>query len=67
MTYFVDLRSHSVGGYVTTSPQIYESGGTGGIRELATLCAGRDILFVAHGFNVDRADGTNRLTQGERI
>jgi hypothetical protein len=63
MTLFLDFRSASVGGQAI-GPAVYESNGPDvntllPLRpdEIAWRFGGKDLLFVAHGFNVNRERG----------
>jgi hypothetical protein len=72
MTYFLDFRASAVGGGVNDAgPIFYQGDGTTAQPQwqliqgpqIATQVAGRSLLFAAHGFNVNRADGANELGQ----
>jgi hypothetical protein len=63
VTFFVDLRQWPVGGSLAASPTVYDDrDDTKGLGDLLSACAGREVLFVTHGFNVDRAGGIEHLT-----
>jgi hypothetical protein len=57
MDWFIDLRAHAHGGPVGT---LKITDGQGGLYETADLVAamqGRDVLLMAHGYNVNRPNG----------
>jgi Alpha/beta hydrolase of unknown function (DUF900) len=72
MTLYLSLRSQEVGGEVQ-DPVIYEGDGLTNPLQLTALSAtdvhlriaGRDVLFVAHGFNVSRSEGARSFAQLE--
>lgn len=68
MTWFLDLRSSSVGGIPAS--QVVLRQGTGqctNFGEFLELVRGRNVLFGTHGFNVDREDGITRLSGWESL
>jgi hypothetical protein len=70
MTFFLNFRSQSVGGGVI-EPRVLSGDGTAdepALRVIAdsmigSLVAGKNVLFVAHGFNVSYAAGARSLGQ----
>jgi hypothetical protein len=64
MTYFLDFRTRDIGG-AAVYPNLLEGDGTagpGGLQlitppSIPRVVAGRNLLFVAHGFNVSRPYG----------
>lgn len=72
MTYFLNLRSHAVGGWVDTSdvkiqldPPATAGGFTQNRVDLSKLRAdlrGQHVLIGVHGFNVDFASGVEHLS-----
>jgi esterase/lipase superfamily enzyme len=69
MTRYVSFRSDAVGGPVI-APLLLE-GGAGGLtrmseQQLAAAIAGKNLLFAAHGFNVNLATGVRQCEQLER-
>lgn len=68
MTLFLNFRSATVGGSVI-DPYVLEGDGTAiplqlrrlADNELSTRAAGKDILFAAHGFNVNYENGARSL------
>ncbi|WP_297840530.1 alpha/beta hydrolase [Pseudomonas sp.] len=68
MTWFLDLRSDSVGG--VTASQVIVRQGNGhypNFTELVAQAQGRDVLFATHGFNVNRVDGVASLSGWEQL
>ncbi len=72
MTYYLNFREAAVGGAVI-SPYVLVGDGMAkplalrAVRyeEIAGLVDGKDVLFVAHGFNVSYSDGAAELGQLE--
>ena len=70
MTYFVSLRSHSVGGPVIDAT-VFSGDGTISplavaavdLSQIPFLVAGKNVLFATHGFNVSRESGACSLTR----
>ena len=62
MTWFVDLRADGSGGGVALSPAVYQDGLLKTPEALQQECRNRDVLFVTHGFNVNREHGRQALT-----
>ena len=72
MTQFLDLRLQAVGGGLAATVGINQSlaGGVYQSLPLSDLLAsvrGRHVLLVAHGFNVNRADGIASLSKWESL
>jgi hypothetical protein len=72
MTQFLDLRLQAVGGGLAATVGINQSlaGGVYQSLPLSDLLAsvrGRHVLLVAHGFNVNRADGIASLSNWESL
>lgn len=66
MTPFLDLRVAPVGGELATSVAVCQKTDAGDyvsldLNQLLAAIAGRHVLIVSHGFNVNRADGIARL------
>jgi hypothetical protein len=66
MTSFLDLRATSVGGVAAPAPTPREGWTAITPAALDGHAHGRDLLLVAHGFNVNRADGINELSWWEQ-
>lgn len=72
MTAFLSLRSQAVGGSVV-DPRVLEDDGTTEAASfrlidfalLSTMAAGRNVVFVAHGFNVSMSEGARSLRRLE--
>ncbi len=63
MTLFIDLRASANGGIVADAATVWENGNLPvADREFAQRVYGRQVLFVMHGFNVDRASGVLSLS-----
>lgn len=73
MTYFINMRSHAVGGWVDTSqdvkvqlsPPATADGFNQPPVDLATFLSdirGQHVVIGTHGFNVDFVDGVNALS-----
>ena len=66
MTYFLNFRSWNTGGPVV-DPRLFEGDGTTNTLSLvpdiqiASIVAGKNILFATHGFNVSRSAGASSL------
>lgn len=68
MTYFLNFRTHNVGGAVI-DPTLWEGDGTTRAKQwqslsdtqIASLFRGSNILFATHGFNVSQKDGAVSL------
>ena len=68
MTYFLNFRSKGVGG-ATVDPYLLQGEGTSvppalsvvDPMQLPQILAGKNLLFTAHGFNVDYQDGACAL------
>jgi hypothetical protein len=78
MTYFINLRSHAVGGWVDTSedvkvqrsPPATAAGFTQPVVDRAkfvTDIRGRHVLIGTHGFNVDFVAGVTALSYWSRL
>lgn len=69
MTFFLNFRTHSVGGAVNTNPQLYEGLGDRAQSgwtlipqtQLRAMFAGKSVLFGVHGFNVTQSNGVVSL------
>lgn len=62
MDYFIDLRATGVGGIAAAEAAVYrKDGSVGSAAEFAQAIQGRDLVFATHGFNVNRAEGRNKL------
>ena len=73
MTLFLSVRTRDVGGPVRITPLLLEGDGDRPdalipVRDadIAPMLASRDLVFVTHGFNVDRINGTVSLGALER-
>jgi hypothetical protein len=67
MTQFLDLRIQPVGGGLATAVGINQGTAIGnytglGLGDLLTSIRGRHVLIATHGFNVNRSDGINCLS-----
>ena len=67
MTQFLDVRVQPVGGGLAALVNPYQTTAAGGyvslsLDDLLAAVRGRDVLIAAHGFNVNRADGINSLS-----
>ena len=72
MTQFLDLRLSPVGGGLATSVSINQSTPGGGyqslrLSDLQASIRGRHVLIATHGFNVNRADGVDCLSNWEGL
>ena len=72
MTRFLDLRLQSVGGGLAASVGIGQGTSLSNYRsldlnDLLDAVSGQHLLIVAHGFNVDRADGIACLSNWEGL
>lgn len=68
MTWFLDLRSSAVGGTLASQVSIRQGSSLlTGPYWLLEQIRGRDVLFVVHGFNVDRTEGIASLTGWEAL
>ena len=74
MTLFLDFRTDGVGGGILDEPRVLEGNGLVDPPELrylgqtlpAARIAGREVVFVTHGFNVSRREGVHALARLER-
>jgi len=63
MTLFVNLRASANGGIAASSASAWDDGSRAvSAADFANRVAGRDVLFVTHGFNVDQQDGIAALS-----
>lgn len=63
MTLFIDLRASANGGIVADEATVWENGSLPVSHdEFAKRVYGRQVLFVMHGFNVDRESGVASLS-----
>jgi hypothetical protein len=72
MTRFLDVRLAPVGGGLATSVATMQGTDIGnyqslGLPQLVAGIQGRHVLLVAHGFNVNRADGIQHLSNWETL
>jgi hypothetical protein len=70
MTWFLNLRTNTVGGEVRDAPQVLQTDPAASASTVAALtqaATGRDLVFVAHGFNVNQADGIAHLSNWEKL
>ena len=72
MTQFLDCRLSAVGGGLTASVSLCQGtsiGGYGGLslKALSSAIEGRHVLVATHGFNVNRADGIDCLSNWESL
>lgn len=72
MTRFLDVRMHAVGGELATQVSLFQGTKiddyTGMLLgDLLAQINGRHVFVVAHGFNVNRADGIACLSYWEKI
>jgi len=72
MSNFLDVRLSPVGGSLATSVAIMQGTGLANYQSLAAdrlaqAIAGRHVLLGTHGFNVNRADGIDTLTNWETL
>jgi esterase/lipase superfamily enzyme len=66
MTLFINLRDIPNGGSVADEPSFWRDGNISmSADQLLAEVDGRDVLFATHGFNVNRKDGVNALTEWE--
>jgi len=73
VTFFLDFRTDGVGGGILDEPRVLEGNGLVDPPELRHLgqtlpadrIAGRDVVFVTHGFNVSRRAGVHALARLE--
>jgi hypothetical protein len=67
MTLFLDVRASAVGGVLAGGVALHdETAKQLDVRALEDGVQGRDVLLVAHGFNVDRAAGISHLSWWEK-
>ena len=68
MTLFLNLRASSVGGILASDVKLCRDADPTPLNPvvLENAARGRDVLLVAHGFNVPQADGINRLSWWEQ-
>jgi hypothetical protein len=65
MTLYLNLRQHTVGGYVLDQPYMLQGAAATNLNSLTAvpwanipqLVGGRNLLFIVHGFNVNFAAG----------
>jgi len=63
MTLFVNLRASASGGIAADKASAWEDGSLQvSAADFANRVAGRDVLFVTHGFNVDQQNGIAALS-----
>ena len=73
MTLFLDFRTSGVGGGILEEPRVLEGDGLVEPLSLTSLghalpddrVAGREVVFVTHGFNVSREEGVHSLARLE--
>src|SRR5271165_2539401 len=61
MTWFLDLRAQPAGGGVARDVAVYVQDTLVPAEVIQLATRNRDVLFVTHGFNVNRADGRRAL------
>jgi hypothetical protein len=74
VTLFLDFRTAGEGGGILDEPRVLEDDGLVDPLEMRYLgqalpadrIAGREVVFVTHGFNVSRRDGVHALARLER-
>ena len=66
MTWFLDLRVDDSGGGVAQSVNLYQNAIPKSAEDFEKECRNRDLLFVTHGFNVNRARGRQALQSWEQ-
>ncbi len=74
MSLFLDFRTAGVGGGILDEPRVLEGNGLIDPPDLrylgqtlpAARIAGREVVFVTHGFNVSRREGVHALARLER-
>jgi hypothetical protein len=67
VTWFLDVRAQSVGGGVARDVVVYRQDVLVDASILQEATRNRDIIFVTHGFNVNREDGRIRLGNWESL
>jgi hypothetical protein len=72
MTQFIDLRLAPVGGELAASAALHQGTEIGNytslpLSQLLASISGRDVLIATHGFNVNRADGIQELSNWESL
>lgn len=67
MTLFIDLRASDIGGLCADEATVKEAGQTVPASDFAGRVRGRDLVLATHGFNVDRADGVQSLSDWEKL
>jgi hypothetical protein len=61
VTWFLDLRAQSFGGGVARDVAVYDQDTPNQLAALQAAIRNHDVLFVTHGFNVNRDDGRRSL------
>lgn len=72
MTQFIDCRIQPVGGGLATTVSVFQGTNIGNytglnLADLQKSIQGRDVLIATHGFNVNRSDGINCLSNWESL
>ncbi|HWA95012.1 MAG TPA: alpha/beta hydrolase [Terracidiphilus sp.] len=72
MTRFLDVRMHPVGGELAAQVSLFQGTDIGNytgmaLGDLLAQINGRHVFLVAHGFNVNRADGIACLANWETL
>jgi hypothetical protein len=72
MTQFIDCRIQPVGGGLATTVSVCQGTNIGNytglnLADLQKSIQGRDVLIATHGFNVNRSDGINCLSNWESL
>jgi len=72
MTQFLDLRLQPVGGGLASSVSVFQGTSIDNymgvvLNDLLAQIQGRNVLILAHGFNVNRADGIAHLSNWDRL
>ncbi len=72
MTRFLDVRMHPVGGELAGQVSVFQGTDIGNytgmlLGDLLSQVNGRHVFLVAHGFNVNRADGIACLANWEKL
>jgi hypothetical protein len=72
MTQFIDCRIQPVGGELATTVSVCQGTNIGNytglnLGDLRNSIQGRDVLIATHGFNVNRSDGIDCLSNWESL
>jgi hypothetical protein len=67
MTILIDLRASANGGICAPGATAWQDGRTLSGDAFSALVRGRDLVLATHGFNVDRQDGVQSLSDWEKL